>query len=154
LTALYDALHRGLQHLHRGTRDRKVLILVSDGGDNASERTLAAVLDLARQTEAVIYAVTLFGPDNRDARPQVLKTLSGTTGGRVFVTRRPEDVMRAFAQIAQEIRSGYTIGFVPPDTSEGGVRSIRVLVDAGDHRVLVAHTRAGYYARRSGETGQ
>lgn len=153
MTALYDALDLGLQYLQRGTRDRKALILVSDGGDNASKQTLAAVLDLARRTETVIYTVTLFDPDNRDARPQVLKALSGETGGRVFVTKRSEDVTRAFAQIAQELRSGYTIGFAPPETSEGGLRSIRVLVDASDNRKLIARTRAGYYARPSRDTG-
>jgi VWFA-related protein len=152
MTALYDALDRGLRHLQHGTRDRKVLILVSDGGDNASEQTLTAVIDLARRTEAVIYPVTLFDPDNRDARPQVLKTLARETGGRVFVAKGPEDVMRSFAQIAQEIRSGYTIGFAPVETSVSGFRSIRVLVNAGDHRQLIARTRAGYYAGPSRDT--
>jgi len=51
----------------------------------------------------------------------------------------------AFAQIAREIRSGYTIGFEPSDTS-GGFRSIRVVADAGNDDQLVARTRAGYYA--------
>ena len=146
MTALYDALDRGLQHLQHGTRDRKALILVSDGGDNASEQTLSAVLDRARRTEAVIYSLTLFDPDNRDARPQVLKVLTRETGGRVFVAKRPDDVTRSFAQIAQEVRSGYSIGFAPSETSQSGFRSIRVLVDAGDHRQFIARTRAGYYA--------
>jgi VWFA-related protein len=152
MTALYDALDRGLRHLQHGTRDRKVLILVSDGGDNASEQTLTAVIDLARRTDAVIYPVTLFDPDNRDARPQVLKALARETGGRVSVAKGPQDVMRSFAQIAQEIRSGYTIGFAPVETSVSGFRSIRVLVNAGDHRQLIARTRAGYYAGPSRDT--
>ena len=149
MTALYDALERGLNHLQRGTRDRKALILVSDGGDNASAQTLAAVLERARRTDAVIYSVTFFDPDNRDARPQVLKTLTRETGGRAFTPRHAEEVMRSFAQIAQEIRSGYTIGFAPAETTEGGFRSIRVVADAGKHRRLIARTRAGYYAAPS-----
>jgi VWFA-related protein len=152
MTALYDALDYGLRHLQHGTRDRKALIAVSDGGDNASEQTLAAVLDRARRTEATIYSVTVFDPDNREARPQVLKALARETGGRVFVAKRPEDVTRSFAQIAQEIRSGYSIGFTPAETSEGGFRPIRVLVDGGNHRQLVVRTRAGYYARSSRDT--
>ena len=154
MTALYDALHRGLRHLEHGTRDRKALILVSDGGDNASEQTLAAVLELARRTEAVIYTVTLFESDNRDARPQVLRALARQTGGRVFVAKRPEDVTRAFAQIAREVRGGYAIGFAPAITAEGGFRSIRVLVDTGTHRQLIARTRAGYYAGPSRDTAR
>jgi VWFA-related protein len=139
-------LDYGLIHLQRGTRDRKALIVVSDGGDNASLHTLAAVLERARRTNAVIYSVTFFDPDNRDARPHVLKTLTRETGGRALSAKRNDDVRRAFAQIAQEIRSGYTIGFAPVETSGGGFRSIRVIVDAGNHRHLIARTRAGYYA--------
>jgi Ca-activated chloride channel homolog len=146
MTALYDALSRGLAHLRRGTRDRKALVVISDGGDNASAQTLDSVIESARLSDAVIYSVTFVDPDNRDARRRVLKTLTGETGGRAFIARGTEDVTIAFAQIAREIRSGYTIGFVPSDTSRGGFRSIRVVVDPGDHRQLIARTRAGYYA--------
>lgn len=151
-TALYDAVDRGMRHLERGTRDRKALIVVSDGGDNASRLPLDDVVDHARLANVSIYTLTLFDPDNRDARPAVLKTLARETGGRVFTTRRTEDLVRAFTRIAQEIRSGYTIGFAPPQAAEGGFRSIRVAVDAGDHRQLVARTRAGYYAGPSEAT--
>lgn len=154
MTALYDALDRGLKHLEHGTRDRKALIVISDGGDNASEQTLAAVLDRARRTNAVIYSVTFFDPDNRDARLQVLKALARETGGRVFTAKRSEDVMRSFAQIAQGIRGGYTIGVAPAETSEGRFRSIRVLVDSDNHRQLIARTRAGYYAGPSRDTAR
>jgi Ca-activated chloride channel family protein len=154
MTALYDALDRGLQHLEQGTRDRKALIVVSDGGDNASAQTLDAVLDRARRTTAVIYCLTLFDPDSRDARPQVLKALARQTGGRVVTAKRPEDVTRAFAQISQEIRTGYTIGFAPSETSGGGFRSVRVVVDADEHPQLVARTRAGYYAGPSKGTAR
>ena len=154
MTALYDAVDRGLEHLQHGTRDRKVLIVVSDGGDNASRQKLDAVLDRARRAEAVIYAVTMFDPDNRDARPQVLKALARETGGRVFVVESTAEITGAFAQMAHEIRSGYTIGFAPPETVEGGFRSIRVAVDGGPDRRLVARTRAGYHARPSVDTGK
>lgn len=146
MTALYDAVSRGLTHLHRGTRDRKALVVVSDGGDNASVQTLDDVVQSARQSDAAIYSLTFLDPDNRDRRRQVLKTLTRDTGGRAFMARDAADVTRSFAQMAREIRSGYTIGFVPSDTSRGGFRSIRVAVDAGNHRQLIARTRAGYYA--------
>ena len=152
MTAVYDAIERGLTQLQRGTRDRRALILVSDGGDNASAQTLAVVLEHARRTNAVIYSVTFFDPDNRDARPDVLKTLARETGGRTLTPRRAEQVTRSFARIAEEIRSGYTIGFAPADTSVGGFRSIRVVVDAADDRQLIARTRAGYYAGSRRET--
>ena len=146
MTALYDALDRALVHLQRGTRDRKALIVVSDGGDNASSQTLDAVLERARRASAAIYSVTLVDPDDRDARPRVLKTLARDTGARAFTPKRADEVMSAFTQIAREIRSAYTIGFVPTAAPGGGFRPVRVVADAGDRRQLIVRTRAGYYA--------
>jgi VWFA-related protein len=154
MTALYDALDRALDHLQFGTRDRKALIVVSDGGDNASSQTLDVIVERARRTSVVIYSVTLFNPDDRDSRPHVLRKLARETGGHAFTPRRAEDVGRSFAQVAREIRSGYTLGFTPADTAEGGFRSIRVVADAGGGRQLIARTRAGYYARPTGRTGE
>jgi Ca-activated chloride channel family protein len=147
MSALYDGLDRGLDHLELGTRDRKALIVLSDGGDNASAQTLEGVTEHARRSAAAIYAVTLFDPDNHDARPRVLRKLARETGGDAFTPGRTSDLMNAFMQIARELRRVYTIGFVPPDTAESGFRSIRVVADAGDGRQLTARTRAGYYAR-------
>jgi VWFA-related protein len=146
LSALYDALERAIDHLERGSRDRRALIVISDGGDNASRRALDAVVAHARRAGTVIYAVALIDPDNREARPGVLKTLADETGGAVFAPKRSAEVMAAFDRIARAIRSGYTIGFVPPDAPAAGFRAVRVVVDAGDGRRLVARTRAGYYA--------
>jgi len=146
MTALYDALALGLIHVRRGTHDRKALIVVSDGGDNASRHTLPDVVEGARRAGAVVYSVGLVDPDNRDARPGVLKTLAGETGGRAFVLRDPEHVADAFAQVAHEIRSAYTLGFSPSETPTVSFHSIHVAVDAGRGRQLTARTRAGYYA--------
>jgi Ca-activated chloride channel homolog len=148
-TALYDALTTALDHLQRGSRDRKALIVVSDGGDNASAHTLAQATERARRTGAVVYAVILFDPDDREAKPSVLKRLARETGGQAFTPVQREDVMAAFTQIAREIKSGYTIGFSPPAAPDGGFRSIRVVADSRNHRPLVVRTRAGYYAGRA-----
>jgi VWFA-related protein len=133
-------------HLAQGTRDRKALIVVSDGGDNASAHSVEDVLESARRSKATLYAVTLYDPDDHDARPRTLQRLAHATGGEAFTPQRAPDVLRAFQQIARELRSGYTIAIQPPDSVEPGFRSIRVVVDAGDGRRLVARTRAGYYA--------
>jgi VWFA-related protein len=146
LTALYDAVSRALMHLRSGTRDRRALIVISDGGDNASRLTLDDVVESARLGEAAVYSVTFFDPDNRDARRHVLKTLARDTGGETFMAKDADDLTRSFAEIAREIRSGYTIGFVPSETSASGFRTIRVVAHTGSHRRLTARTRAGYYA--------
>jgi VWFA-related protein len=100
----------------------------------------------------VIYAVMLFDEDNHDAKPQVLRKLAHETGGQAFAPRRADDVTAVFGRIAREIRSGYTIGFQPPESVGDGFRTIRIVVDAADRRQLVARTRAGYYARAAGRT--
>lgn len=146
MTALYDAIDRGLGHLRLGTRDRKALIVVSDGGDNASVQTRDAVLEHARRTNAVIYTVALVDSADRDARPRVLKTLARETGGRSLAPDDADDVTASFSEIARELRSGYTIAFVPAEVFEGGFRPVRVVADAGDGRKLIVRTRAGYYA--------
>jgi Ca-activated chloride channel family protein len=146
MTALYDAVDRGLSQLESGSRDRRALIIVSDGGDNASARTRSDVLAHARRASAVIYSVSILDPDNREGRADVLKALARETGGRAHTASGGEDVDRAFDDIAAEIRSGYTIGFVPVQAANAGFRPIRVVVDTGDRRRLTARTRAGYYA--------
>jgi len=145
MTALYDALDDALDRLQAGTRDRKVLIVVSDGGDNASTHTLAGVIAKARASGAVIYGVALVDPDDPAARPAVLKRLARVTGGEMFRPGRVGDIAKVFTHIADAIRSGYTIGVVPPDDAPDSFHTIRVTVDTGDRRRLVARTRAGYY---------
>ena len=152
MTALYDAIARALDHVQLGTHDRKALIVVSDGGDNASSQKLDDVLERARRASAVIYSVALVDPGDHDARPQVLKQLARETGGRAFTPRRAADVLTAFEQIAREIRAGYTIGFSPADTRDGGFHAIRVVADSGGGSQLIVRTRAGYYAGPPGRT--
>ena len=146
MTALHDGIDRALDHINLGTRDRRALIVVSDGGDNASAHTAEAVVQHARAARTVIYTVTLVDRDAHEANPKVLKTLARETGGRAFSPRSADEVIAAFEQIAREIRSGYTIGFDPAEAGHSGFHSVRVVVDAGNRRHLTARTRAGYYA--------
>lgn len=146
MTALHDGIDRGLAHLRNGTRDRRALIVVSDGGDNASVRTVDDVVGQARMGGAPIYSVTVFDRNDHKARPRLLKTLARETGGRVFTPRDTADVMVAFAQMAGEIRAGYTIGFVPTETTATSFHVLRVVVETGTRRGITARTRAGYYA--------
>jgi Ca-activated chloride channel family protein len=145
MTAVYDAVDRALDYLEHGSRDRKALIVISDGGDNASVRTLDSVLDHARRTSAIAFGVIVANVDDHGARPSVLKRLAAETGGRAFTPQRVADITTAFQDIAREIRSGYTIGFVP-DEGAAGFRPIRVTARDAAGRPLIARTRAGYYA--------
>jgi Ca-activated chloride channel family protein len=150
-TALYDGLMAGLDHLATGTRARKVLVVVSDGGDNASDVKLDRVLARARDSNAAIYTIGIYDDDDMDKNPGVLKSLAHTTGGERFLPRSSGELVSACARIAREIRGGYTIGYVPP-ARDGAYHRIKVEVDPSPSRKLNVRTRPGYFA--AGGTAQ
>jgi Ca-activated chloride channel family protein len=150
-TALYDGLIAGLDRMERATRTRKALILISDGGDNASRSTLDDVLGRARRSNVTIFTVGLFDNDDPDRNPGVLKSLAQSTGGERFLPppKSPAALVRACERIARELRSGYTIGYLPPDR-DGTYHRVRVDVAGTDTRgKLQARTRPGYFAAAS-----
>jgi len=152
-TALYDAINAGLDHLGEGTRARRILIVISDGGDNASAATRDAVMARARASNVTIYTIGIFDRDDPDRNPGVLKTLAETTGGERFLPRSASPLIVACERIAREIRSGYTIGYTPPDR-DGNYHRVRVVVDAPDRKLSV-RTRPGYFAAGTrAESGQ
>jgi VWFA-related protein len=146
MTALYDALAAALSQLEVGTHGRRVLILVSDGGDNASHEPLKAVVSQARRSNGVIYTVGLTDPDDTEGDRGVLKQLAQLTGGAAFFPDRPGQVAQALGRIAQEIRAGYILGYEPRDEPRNDAfRSLRVEVTGPDRRALTARTRSGYF---------
>jgi Ca-activated chloride channel family protein len=142
-TALYDALMDGLGHLDGSTRARRVLVLISDGGDNVSHATLDDVLDRARRSNVTIYSIGLFDEWATDSNPGVLKRLGNASGGERFLPKSPGPLMTACERIAREIRSSYTIGFVPPER-DGRFHRLRVELAGG--KGLNVRTRPGYVA--------
>jgi len=144
-TALYDAIAKALEELQAGSRDKKVLIVVSDGGDNASTHSLAQVMKLAAQSSAVIYTVGIFDQGDPDRNPGVLKHLAQATGGEAFFPGEIGEVVAICERIARDIRHQYTIGYVPSNvTHTGAYRTIRVVARAEDHDKLSVRTRTGY----------
>jgi VWFA-related protein len=144
-TSLYDAVAVGLDRLARATRPRKVLVVISDGGDNASRASLKDVLARARAANVTIYTIGLFDDVDADRNPGVLKTLAHTTGGERFLPDSPGRMLQACERIAREIRSGYTIGFVPPDR-DGAYHRVTVDVKTPDGGRVSVRTRPGYVA--------
>lgn len=143
-TALYDAIVGGLDRLEQGKHSRQVLVLISDGGDNASATTLKDVLSRTRGSEAAIFTVMLKDPISREGNPRLLKRLAGETGGEAFEPDDMDDVPETLEHIARDIRSAYTIGFVPSSAAaDRAMRKLRVVVrtPAG---TLKTRTRGGY----------
>src|SRR5688572_20039399 len=83
-TALFDGVTAALHHLERGTRQKKILVVVSDGGDNASGSSFEDVIALALRMDAIVYAVSIIDPYDTEGRPDVLKKLASVTGGQAF----------------------------------------------------------------------
>ena len=146
-TALYDAIGAGLTHLQKSDFERKVLIVISDGGDNASHRDLEKLLTEARRSDAAIYTVGLFDEDDRDSNPGILNRLARLTGGEAFLPHMPSEVVRICRTIAKDIRTQYIIGYSPANTRfDGRFRRIRVSASGLAGEPLVVRTRAGYIA--------
>lgn len=151
-TALFDAIAQGLRQLAEGHRSRHVLVVVSDGGDNASRTRFSEVLDTALRNDVVIYAIGIYDSNDRDAKPGLLRQLASATGGEAFFPQANSEVTPLLERIARDIRSSYTVGYVPAAGTESrGVRSVRVDVQSPDGRKLAVRARSSYISNPSGE---
>jgi Ca-activated chloride channel family protein len=149
-TALYDAIAEGLERLQESNRDKKVLIVISDGGDNASKLNLDRVLKMAEESSAIIYTIGIFDPDDPDRNPKVLRRLSQETGGEAFFPLQPRESLEICQRIARDIRDQYTIGFSSTNGKRNGAyHAIRVVAQAKGEGKLSVRTRAGYVAGRN-----
>ena len=148
-TALYDAIIVGLAHLKKAMRDKKVLVVISDGGDNASHHTLSQVLDGAKRSDAIIYTVGLFDEYDEDRNPGVLKNIARATGGEAFLPNETGDVVHICERIAEDIRHQYTLGYVPSKRSlDNAYRTIKVSAIGQHGEKYMVRTRLGYLASR------
>jgi VWFA-related protein len=146
-TALYDAISEGVNYLARGSRERKVLVVLSDGGDNASRTSRERAVRMVQESNAVVYTIALIEPGMRGTNPKLLEELSQSTGGRSFRPSRATDLPGMLSDIALEIRHTYTIGYSSTNTArDGGFRRVRVVVTAPTGRPLVVRSRTGYVA--------
>jgi VWFA-related protein len=148
-TALYDAIDAGLGRLKKSDRERKVLILISDGGDDASHHRLEEVVQDARASDATIYTIGLFDEKNPDRNPGLLRRLARLTGGEAFLPRTHTEIVEACRKIASDVRAQYTIGYSPSNRAlDGRYRNIQLTaVDRAGMRLSV-RTRQGYLAPR------
>jgi Ca-activated chloride channel homolog len=144
-TALYDAIVEGLRRLQEGAREKKVLIVISDGGDNASKTPLDRVVKMAEQSNAMIYTIGIFEPDDPDGKPAVLRRLAHETGGQAFFPSQLSETVEICERIAKDIRDQYTIGYSSANEKRDGVyHKIRLTARSKTGGKLTVRTRAGY----------
>ena len=146
-TAIYNAVDSGLGYVSKGGFERKVLVIVSDGGDNASAISRAQVLASAQASNAVIYTIALVDPLDPDADPGFLNQLSALTGGVAFRHKSIQDIEAIFQRVARDIRNMYTLGYVPAVRStKEELRRVAVDVRLPSGQKLPARTRRAYLA--------
>ncbi len=144
-TSLYDGIAAALDHLKLGDRDKKVLILISDGGDNASRHSLAQIIAMAKQSTAIIYAIGIFDEQDGDQNPAVLKRFAKETGGEAFFPDSSKEIASICEGIARDIRTQYTLAYVPKIASQDGrYRAIEVKASTPGRGRMSVRTRAGY----------
>ena len=152
-TALYDAIVAAVDHLNQtSTLQKNVLLVVTDGRDNASQATFQDVLrKLQSKNGPVLYIIALAQTERRnDGNRQSLRTLSEQTGGTAFFPSSLDEVQSIASAIAQDIRSQYVIGYRSSNPhTPGSYHSIQVQVLHGPGR-LRAVTRTGYYSGSNG----
>jgi Ca-activated chloride channel homolog len=144
-TALYDAIARGLEYVEQGTHDRKVLVIVSDGSDNASSVAFDEVFRKAQSSNVVVYAVALLDPVEVQPRPKRLKDFAEVSGGELFKPDSVKEVKDVLQRIANEIRHTYVMAYEPADGLRSpGLRRLRVAVRTPGNQKVSVRTRAGY----------
>ena len=146
-TVLYDALYSAcVDRLHDasdGVLVHRAIVVLTDGDDTHSLRTLPEVIAAAQKSEIQIYALTVHKRGLRLAGDAVLQILADETGGGVFVAQSAKELQVAFAGIEQQMRTQYYVSF-PPQQSTPGFHALRVEVRSPQNAQV--HARRGYYA--------
>jgi len=152
-TALYDACYLGVEKVTRGSRQKKAMLIISDGQDNASRYNFGEVRRLLKESDVVVYAVGIM--DGRDAGSSegmqgqaFLDELTSVTGGKAFYPQTDVEMDEIFERIALELRHQYSIGYTPKDfQADGKWHKVKVKVKPprGLPRLTVRN-REGYYA--------
>jgi Ca-activated chloride channel family protein len=146
-TAIYDALADTSKLFEQRINLRAAMIVVSDGADTASDRSLLQTIEVIRRNDAFVYAIAIDAPDGREStrvNPDALRDITNLTGGYTEVVRSAADLGPATERIADELNKQYTIGYSSPKPPDGNWRPLRVRVRTGGYFV---RARRGYFAQ-------
>ena len=149
-TALLDAIYMALQEMHKSKKNKKALLIISDGGDNNSRYTVKEVRNLIQESDVLIYAIGVFGGGSTPEEaggPDLLRQIAEQTGGRMFFAN-PVDLPDVAKKIGIELRNRYILGFAPVNQVHDGKYhrvSVTVVPPRGLPK-LQAHWRMGYNA--------
>ena len=145
-TAIYDALADTSRLFEQRVNLRAAMIVVSDGADTASDRSLLQTIEVIRRNDAFVYAIAIDAPDGREStrvNPEALRDITSLTGGYTEVVKSAGDLGPATERIADELNKQYTIGYSSSKPPDGSWRPLRVRVRTGGYFV---RARRGYFA--------
>jgi len=152
-TALYDTLYLGSHALEK-RQGRKVMVVITDGGDTVSKVDYAEALRSAQQAEAIVYSIIIVPIENSAGRDtggeHALIQISTDTGGKYYYASSLPQLDKAFEQISDELRTQYLLGYYPTrKISDSDFRRIEVQVKGADTAGLTVRHRTGYYTTKS-----
>ena len=150
-TALYDAIIGSLDHVKKGAKDKKVLLVVTDGEDNTSHNSLEKTVREIQKTDTVIYTIGLLSEESKRSAKRAkraLEDIAKASGGMSYFPENVSDVHNICEQVAHDIRNQYTLAYYPTNSKRDGTfRSVQVeVVPPRGRGKLMARTRNGYYA--------
>jgi len=150
-TALYDAIIGSLDHLKKAHKDKRVLLVVTDGEDNTSRNSLEKAIREIQKTDTVIYTIGLLSEEKGKSKTKAkkaLKEIADASGGLAYFPENVEDVHNICDQVAHDIRNQYILGYYPTNTRRDGTyRAVAVeVIPPRGRGKLVSRTRNGYYA--------
>jgi VWFA-related protein len=148
-TILYDAVYLGATEKLKGEVGRKVIVIISDGGDQGSRETRGQAIEAAHKADAIIYSIyyvdPMFGRQYGYSGDEgALRKMSEETGGRVFQVDKKHSLHDIFAQIQEEMRSQYSATYTPTNSARDG--SFRKIEIRPSNKELKVQARKGYYA--------
>jgi len=149
-TALLDAIFLALHEMKHSKKNKKALLIISDGGDNNSRYTVTEINGVVRESDVLIYAIGVFGGASTPEEfsgPQLLGKIAEQTGGRMYEAN-PQELPDMAQKIGVDLRNRYLLGYAAPDHARDG-KYHRVVVRVVPPRGLPnlhAHWRLGYYA--------
>src|SRR5580700_6138923 len=150
-TALYDAIIGSLDHVKKGAKDKKVLLVVTDGEDNTSHNSLEKTIREIQKTDTVIYTIGLLSEEskkNAKRAKRALEDIAKASGGLAYFPENVADVKDICENVAHDIRNQYTLAYYPTNTKRDGTfRTVQVdVIPPRGRGKLTARTRNGYYA--------
>jgi VWFA-related protein len=154
-TALLDGVYMAMNHMKQARNQRKAILIISDGGDNASRYTESEVKNAVREADVQIYAIGIYEPYpglagtvEERLGPQLLSELTEQTGGRHFTVQNLGELPDVAEKIGLELRNEYVLGYRPKnDARDGKYRKVEVkLVKVDKLPKLKTRARGGYYA--------